>query len=57
MRRWGKPLVGLWVKKFQTSVRPHLHLFVGLPRSMDPADFDGLRERTLMRHRLERWGQ
>ena len=54
VRRWGEPIVGVWVKEFQTSGRPHLHLYVGLPRSIDPADFEGLRERTLLRHRLER---
>ena len=54
VRRWGEPIVGVWVKEFQTSGRPHLHLYVGLPRSIDPADFEGLRERTLIRHRLER---
>jgi hypothetical protein len=35
-------------------VRPHLHLYVGLPNSMAAEDYAGLRERTLQRHRLER---
>jgi len=54
VRRWGEPLVGVWVKEFQTSGRPHLHLYVGLPTGMSEEDFTGLRERTLLRHRLER---
>ena len=54
VRRWGEPLVGVWVKEFQASGRPHLHLYVGLPTAMAAADFDGLRERTLLRHRMER---
>jgi hypothetical protein len=52
VRRWGEPLVGVWVKEFQTSGRPHL--YVGLPNSMAAEDYVGLRERTLQRHRLER---
>jgi hypothetical protein len=51
VRRWREPLVGVWVKEFQNSGRPHLHLYVGLPTAMD---HEGLRERTLLRHRLER---
>ena len=31
VRRWGEPLVGVWVKEFQGTGRPHLHLYVGLP--------------------------
>jgi hypothetical protein len=54
VRRWAEPLVGVWVKEFQTSGRPHLHLYVGLPAAMSDEDFAGLRERTLLRHRLER---
>ncbi len=58
VRRWGEPLVGVWVKEFQTSGRPHLHLhlhlYVGLPTNMFDGDFAQLRERTLQRHRLER---
>lgn len=42
------------MKEFQTSGRPHLHLYVGLPAAMSADDFAGLRERTLLRHRLER---
>ena len=53
VRRWGEPLVGVWVKEFQESGRPHLHLYVGLPSAMSDDDFAGLRERTLLRHRLE----
>ena len=53
VRRWREPLVGVWVKEFQTSGRPHLHLYVGLSSSMSAEDFAGLRERTLLRHRLE----
>ena len=54
VRRWGEPLVGVWVKEFQGTGRPHLHLYVGLPTAMSAEDFAGLRERTLLRHRLER---
>jgi hypothetical protein len=54
VRRWSEPLVGVWVKEFQTSGRPHLHLYVGLPANMSDEDFAQLRERTLQRHRLER---
>lgn len=54
VRRWKEPLVGAWVKEFQTSGRPHLHLYVGLPSTMAAGDFEQLRERTLSRHRLER---
>lgn len=53
-RRWGEPLVGVWVKEFQRNGRPHLHLYVGLPTRMSDEDFAGLRERTLLRHQLER---
>lgn len=54
VRRWGESLVGVWAKEFQQSGRPHLHLYIGLPRAMADEDFAGLRERTLQRHRLER---
>ena len=54
VRRWGEPLVGVWVKEFQKSGRPHMHFYVGLPTTMTPEDFEGLRERTLVRHRFER---
>jgi hypothetical protein len=54
VRWWGEPLVGVWVKEFQASGRPHLHLYVGLPSGMSDEDFAGLRQRTLLRHRLER---
>jgi hypothetical protein len=53
VRRWGEPLVGVWVKEFQESGRPHMHLYIGLPTEMSAKDFEGLRERTLMRHRFE----
>jgi hypothetical protein len=54
VRKWGEPLVGVWVKEFQTSGRPHLHLYVGLPTNMSDDGFVHLRDRTLQRHRLER---
>jgi hypothetical protein len=54
VRRWGEPLVGVWVKEFQASGRPHMHLYIGLPSGLSDDDFEGLRKRTLMRHRLER---
>jgi len=54
VRRWGEPLVGVWAKEFQRSGRPHLHLYVGLPRCIQQSDFRGLQERTKLRRRLER---
>ncbi|MHB1535665.1 MAG: hypothetical protein ACYC1D_13875 [Acidimicrobiales bacterium] len=54
VRRWKDPLVGVWVKEFQNSGRPHLHLYVGLPSATADEDFIQLRERTLQRHRLQR---
>ena len=54
VRRWGEPLVGVWAKEFQQSGRPHMHFYIGLPSGMSDADFEGLRVRTLMRHRFER---
>ena len=53
VRRWGEPLVGVWVKEFQESGRPHMHLYIGLPSALSAEDFEGLRQRTVMRHRLE----
>jgi len=44
----------MWVKEFQTSGRPHLHLYVGLLSSMGAEDFAGLRDRTLLPRGLER---
>lgn len=54
VRRWGEPLVGVWAKEFQKSGRPHMHLYVGLPAGMSDEDFEGLRQRTIIRHQLER---
>lgn len=54
VRRWGEPLVGVWVKEFQESGRPHMHFYVGLPAAMSGEDYAGLRERTLIRRDLER---
>jgi hypothetical protein len=54
VRRWGEPLVGVWVKEFQSSGRPHLHLYVGLPSGVSDEDFAWLRDRTLERQRLQR---
>lgn len=54
VRRWKEALVGVWVKEFQTSGRPHLHLYVGPPSTMSEEDFARLRERTAQRHRLQR---
>lgn len=45
---------GVWVKEFQASGRPHLHFYVGLPATMRAEDFESLRARTLLRHRLQR---
>ncbi|MEY2567378.1 MAG: hypothetical protein QOE35_1907 [Actinomycetota bacterium] len=52
-RRWG-PLIGFWAKEFQKSGRPHLHLYVAVPDAVSDEDYDGLRERTKLRSRLER---
>jgi hypothetical protein len=38
VRKWGEPLIGVWVKEFQASGRPHLHLYVGLPSLMSDDD-------------------
>ena len=54
VRRWGEPLIGVWAKEFQASGRPHMHFYLGLPTAMSDADFEGLRQRTLIRRRLER---
>ena len=53
VRRWGEPLVGVWVKEFQESGRPHMHLYIGVPSEVSDEDFEGLRQRTVMRHRYE----
>jgi hypothetical protein len=52
-RRWGSP-AGVWVKEFQKSGSPHLHMFLAIPDVVPAYEYEGLRERTLMRHRLER---
>jgi hypothetical protein len=54
VRRWGEPLVGVWAKEFQKSGRPHMHFYIGLPSAMSDEDFEGLRQRTVIRHQLER---
>lgn len=54
VRRWEEPLVGVWVKEFQASGRPHMHLYIGLPTSVSDEEFEGLRQRTLLRRDLER---
>ncbi len=50
--RWGS-LEGVWVKEFQRSGRPHLHLYVGLPEQVSADDFEGFRERTVLGKALE----
>jgi hypothetical protein len=52
-RRWGPPM-GVWVKEFQASGRPHLHLYLAIPDEVPTHEYEGLRQRTLLRHRLER---
>ena len=52
-RHFGQSLVGVWVKEFQVSGRPHIHLYVALPDAISDADFEGLRQRTLLGQRLE----
>ncbi len=51
-RRWGAP-VGVWVKEFQESGRPHHHLYLAVPDEVPEHEYEALRQRTLMRHRLE----
>lgn len=51
-RHWGC-LEGVWVKEFQASGRPHLHLYVGLPVQVSVAEFEALRERTIEGKELE----
>lgn len=52
-RQWGAPM-GVWVKEFQKSGRPHLHVYLALPDAVSTSDYLGLRERTLLRNRLQR---
>ncbi len=52
-RRWGAP-AGVWVKEFQESGRPHMHLFLAIPDAVPDEEFEGFRQRTLLRRRLER---
>ena len=52
-KKWGPP-VGLWVKEFQLSGRPHLHLYLAGPDGMTDEEYGGLRERTLIGVRLVR---
>ena len=52
-RRWGAP-AGVWLKEFQESGRPHLHLYLAIPDAVPDAEYEGLRQRTLLRRRLER---
>ena len=55
-RRFGT-LRGVWVREFQQSGRPHLHLYVALPESVSAEDFEGLRLRAIAGKRLkERYG-
>lgn len=55
--RWGRP-VGLWVKEFQASGSPHLHMLVGLPEKVTAQEYEGLRAHTLLRLSLEsRYGK
>ncbi len=51
-RRFGAPM-GVWVKEFQQSGRPHLHVYVAVPDVVPETEYEGLRQRTLLRHRLE----
>jgi hypothetical protein len=51
-RKWG-PLRGVWVKEFQLSGRPHLHIYAAVPDLVPVEEFEGLRRRTLLRRRLE----
>lgn len=51
-RKFGT-LQGVWVKEFQQSGRPHLHLYVALPESVSAEDFEGLRLRTIAGKKLE----
>jgi hypothetical protein len=63
--RWRREfgtLLGVWVKEFQQSGRPHLHLYLALPESVSAEDFEGLRLRTIVGKRLEErygtyWGR
>ena len=51
-RRWGTP-AGVWVKEFQESGRPHLHLYLAIPDEVPVEEYEGLRQRTILRRRLE----
>lgn len=52
-RRWGSPM-GVWVKEFQASGRPHLHLYLAIPEEVPGPEYETLRQRTILRHSLER---
>ena len=52
-RKWGAPM-GVWVKEFQESGRPHMHLYLAVPDEVPAHEYEALRARTMLRHRLER---
>ena len=52
-RRWGEPLMGVWVKEFQGRGAPHLHWYVGLPGAMTGEEYRALRVRSVAAKRRE----
>ena len=56
-RRFG-PMIGVWVKEFQESGRPHVHMYLALPDAVAAEDFEALRLRTVGAQKVEaRYGK
>jgi hypothetical protein len=53
-RRWGEPILGVWVREFQRRGAPHFHMYVALPAAVTDEDYEGLVRRTRRRRALER---
>jgi len=53
-RRWGEPVVGVWVREFQQRGAPHFHCYLGLPGGVTADEYVELSARTQRRKRLER---
>ena len=45
-------LVGVWVKEFQQSGRPHMHWYIACPESVSDDDYHGLQRRTVFCRQL-----
>jgi hypothetical protein len=51
-RKWSEPMVGAWVKEFQESGRPHLHIYCKSPDAVSDDEWERLRRRNMERARL-----